>query len=158
MQSLIEKVKSLGLRIDLATTAPRQLENEDFLVFSKLEALGLDQEGKLVPKLKIAVGGLGIDPKNATAVSLANLEKIFDTETLKLILSKGFGYDVAVTEPFYQKSEEYLVVGKVETFDFDNQGKPRTMTKVSVNLFNENPVQAQEEAIKAAIDATKKLQ
>ena len=158
MQSLLTKLNSLGLRVDLATTAPSTLETDDFLVFTKIEGLITDAEGKLVPKLKIAVGGVSDDPEAATNLSVQNVEHVLDATVLQGILAKGFGYDVAVSNPFYQRNEKFLVVGKVETFDFDAAGKPRTLSKVAVNIFNNNPSEAQKEALKTVLDIIAKMQ
>jgi hypothetical protein len=158
MQTLIDKLKKLNVRVDLATTAPQSLEDDRFLVFSKLEGLITDAEGKLVPKIKIQMGGVSENAEEATALSIARLEQVLDTEVLNLVLAKGFGYDVAASQPLYQRSENYLVVGKVEIFDFDTQGKPRTISKVSINVFDQDPIKAQEIAISSVIDTTKKLQ
>lgn len=157
MKAFFEKLKSLNLRIDLASAAPQQIESDEFLVHSKLEILKEADNGSLVPAVKIAIGGIDESPKVATQKSVEEIEKIFNNDFLNSLQSKGIGYEVATSQPFYQKSEEFLVVGKLEVFDYTPEGKPRTLCKVSFNVFNENPVAAQKEALGLVIDATQSL-
>lgn len=157
MSSLFSKLKELNLRIDLATSQPQQIESDEFIVHSKLEVLDVDADGRLVPKAKITVSGLDNNPKIATSKSLEKVEEVFGNAFLSGLLAQGIGYEIAASQPFYQKSEEFLVVGKLELFDFDDYKKPRTLNKVSFNVFNESPIVAQEEALKLVLDVTEKL-
>jgi len=156
MISILDRLKSLELRADLAMSSPQELVSGEFLVQFKLEGLALDSEGKLLPKIKLLVGGINDDIQKAIDTSVSEITKLLDNSILSSLSKKGVGYDFAISQPFPQKDDSFIVVGKLELFDLIN-GKLTTLSKVSFNVVNLDANKAQNEALKGLLEIASKL-
>ena len=93
LDSLLASLSKKGLRYDFTLGHPQKIGEEFdeasdenkaiYVVYGKLEVMGLDSEGKLQTFRKVAAPGVSTDPAKAAEIAV--------NETVRLMPDIGFG-------------------------------------------------------------------